>query len=451
LAVWLARKAGEAYEAGAFWEKFGELIGITVPAIKREEFANRFRRASWETMTTWLPPNELGGHNIVAQFLHQAGLPLDRCGGFAQHVRKVERTFGLPDTDAPDAGEQLREAVLESLQPIPVPTLKRALRGPAGASICEVALRVVLKGDYAGVNPRLGKELERVFEHADRETLRRSALQPFLRLGHDLGSLEIVGPRQDASIVGDRGLTWVIDGRRCPTPRTEEFVTVVTDRSRVVLELAGLRHGNMPPRTFALRLGDLAEPFMLFDEHTRKHRRITDLIPPGNYWLLHRASDTLVGAEQTYDWPQDDRALSRCSVHPGTNVRLESDVGGPWNFASTLTPFFEPVGESLAHEEHDAVYFNWAQLPSVWLPTEEVALERLSQWRVHIANANEEHKWALSRTDEEAGPMVKCRIEADNFLADLLPGMYRFDLSLRRGERSRTPGRILVLARSQRA
>lgn len=31
MAVWLARKAGEAYEAGAFWEKFGELIGITVP------------------------------------------------------------------------------------------------------------------------------------------------------------------------------------------------------------------------------------------------------------------------------------------------------------------------------------------------------------------------------------------------------------------------------------
>ena len=32
LAVWLARKAGEAYEAGAFWEKFGTLIGVTIPA-----------------------------------------------------------------------------------------------------------------------------------------------------------------------------------------------------------------------------------------------------------------------------------------------------------------------------------------------------------------------------------------------------------------------------------
>jgi len=99
-------------------------------------------------MAIWLPPEELGGHNIVAEFLHQAGLPLDRCHGFAQHVRKVERSFGLPDADAPDAGELLRKAVLDSLQPIPVPTLKRALRGPAGPRICEVALNVVLKGDF---------------------------------------------------------------------------------------------------------------------------------------------------------------------------------------------------------------------------------------------------------------------------------------------------------------
>jgi hypothetical protein len=442
LAVWLARKAGEAYEAGAFWERFGELIGITIPITQREEFAKRFRAASWSTMTTWLPPDELGGHNIVAQFLHQAGLPLDRCAGFAQHVRKVERTFGLPDVDAPDAGEQLRETVLESLQPIPVPTLKRALRGPAGARICEVALSVVLKGNFAGINPRLGKELERVFEHAGRETLRRSALQPFLRLGDDLGSLEIVGPRQDPSLVGDRGVTWIVDGRRYPTPRTEQFVAVVTDRSRVVLELAGLKHGNMPARTFALRLEDLAEPFMLFDEGTCKHRRFAGLVPPGTYWLLHRAADRLVGAEQTYEWPQDDRVLSRFSVRPGLNVRLESDLGRSWNFASTLTPFFDLVGESLSHEEREPIYFDWEQLPDVWLPSDEVDPHRLAQWRVHLTNADEEHNWALSRTDNESGAMVKCRIEASDFLARMLPGMYRFGFTLRRGERTRAERQV---------
>ena len=129
----------------------------------------------------------IGMNSKVAEFLHQAGLPLDRCDGFAQHVRKVERSFGLPDADAPDAGELLREAVLDSLQPIPVPTLKRALRGPAGPQICEVALNVVLKGDFSGINRRLGQELERVFEHAGRVSLRRSAHQPFLRLGESSG------------------------------------------------------------------------------------------------------------------------------------------------------------------------------------------------------------------------------------------------------------------------
>jgi hypothetical protein len=118
LSVWLARKAGEAYEAGAFWDKFGALIGASIPYNQRDEFARRFRQACRRKMGTWTPPKELGGHNIVAEFLYQAGLPLDRCGSFAQHVRKVERNFGLPEPDDPEAGEQLCEAVLDSLLPI---------------------------------------------------------------------------------------------------------------------------------------------------------------------------------------------------------------------------------------------------------------------------------------------------------------------------------------------
>src|SRR5438876_5348062 len=43
LAVWLARKAGEAYEAGAFWDRFGALIGAEIPLNRRAEFAKRFR------------------------------------------------------------------------------------------------------------------------------------------------------------------------------------------------------------------------------------------------------------------------------------------------------------------------------------------------------------------------------------------------------------------------
>ena len=186
--------------------------------------------------------------------------------------------------------------MLESLQPVPVPTLKRALRGPAGARICEVALNVVLKGDFTGINPRLGRELETVFASAEKGTLRRSAHQPFLRLGSDCESLEIVGPRQDSSLVSGSGVTWVVDGRRFPTPRSDEFLLPATNRPRVVLELAGLTLGALPPRTFVLRLDDLAEPFMLFDERTQRQRRVDGPIPPGHYWLLHRTTDRVVEA-----------------------------------------------------------------------------------------------------------------------------------------------------------
>jgi len=314
--------------------------------------------------------------------------------------------------------------------------LKRALRGPAGPRICEVALGVVLKGDFKGINPRLGSELERVFEATPPGSLRRSAHQPFLRLGDNLGSLEIVGPRQDLSSVGERGLTWIVDGRRYPTPRTEEFVATVTERPRVVLEVAGLRHGNMPPRTFVLRLDDLAEPFLLFDERTRKQRRATGPVPPGTYWLLHRAADTLVGAEQTYDWPADDRALSLFTIRPGLDAKLERGTE-VWPFAATLTPFFDAVGDKLAHEGGEPVCFNWTQLPFVWLPAEDAEPERLSHWGLHAKCGDAERVWALTSTDEGGGGMVKCRVEAGDFLASLQPGMRRIELALRRGERMR--------------
>lgn len=437
LAVWLARKAGEAYEAGAFHEKCGTLTGVAIPLNQRAEFAKRFRRACRKTMAGWLPPAELGGHHIVAEFLHQAGLPLDRCDGFAQHVRKVERSLGLPDADASDAGEQLREAVLDSLQPISFPTLKRALRGPAGPRICEVALSVVLKGGFAGINPRLGRELERAFEHDGGGALRRSAHQPFLRLGEDFGSLEIVGPRQDPNLIGASGLTWVVDGRRIPTPRNEEFLVKVTERPRVVLELAGVVLGALPPRTFVLRLDDLAEPFILFDERTRRQRRVGVPLPAGRYWLLHRAGDMLVGAEQRYDWLDGERVLSLFRVRPATEARLESGEGVSWRFTAALIPFFDAVGERLAHEAGEPVCFGWSEMPFIWLPTDEMDEERFAQWRVFLRDGDVEHTGKLTRTNDEAGGMSKCRVAASEFLAARSPGLHRLEIALRRGERSR--------------
>lgn len=436
LSVWLARKAGEAYEAGAFWEQFGELLGIPIPSIKREEFAQRFRRATFATMTTWLPPVDLGGHNIVAQFLHQAGLPLDRCRGFAELVRKVERSQGLPDLDEPDAGEQLREAVLDNLNSVTVPTLKRALRGPAGARICEVALRVVLKGEFSDINPRLGQELEHVFQHAPVGTLQRSAHQPFLRLGEDLTSIEIVGPRQDSSLVGANGLTWLVDGQRFPTPRTDDFVYVVTDKPRLTLEMSGLVLGSQS-RTFVLRLDDLPEPFLLFDERTRRQRRATQEVPPGTYWLLHRANDNVIGALQTYEFGDNQRAVSLVQVGPRAGATLEDGTGRSWQFKPMVTPFLETVGEHLAEEGGSRVHFGWNRLPYVWLPAEEGQTERIDQWAVYLGDTNANQVCQLSILKDESDGMVKCTVEAGDFLSTLSPGLHRIGMSLRRGTLNR--------------
>ena len=351
------------------------MTGVSIPLYQRAEFAQHFRRACRKTMAAWLPPEELGGHNIVAEFLHQAGLPLDRCEGFAQHVRKVERSIGLPDADAPDAGEQLREDVLDSLQPIPAPTLKRALRGPAGPRICEVALNVVWIGDFAGINPRLGQELKRVFEHAGGGSLRRSAHQPFLRLGEDFGSLEIVGPRQDTNLVAASGLTWIVDGRRIPTPRTDEFLLKVTDLPRIVLELPDLFSALYLPAHLCSGW-TTSRSHSFFSTNAPADSVAWRVFPAGRYWLLHRAADTLVGAEQRYDWLDGERVLSLFRVYPGAEAKLESGAGSSWRFTAARTPFFDAVGERLAHEDGEPICFGWSEVPSLWLPVEETDHER---------------------------------------------------------------------------
>lgn len=438
MAVWLARKAGEAYDAGAFWDKFGELIHISVPLNLREELVRLFRKACRTTMSSWLPPEELGGQYLVAEFLYQAGLPLDRCERFAQHVRKVERLVGLPDPDAPDAGRQLREAMIESLQGINVPTLKRALRGAAGSRICEVALSVVLKGDFTGINPRLGQELERVFANAERGTLRRAMHQPFLRLGDDYGSLEINCPRQDSTAIGATGLVWVVNGVRTPTPRHEELVIKVTDEPRVSVEMMGLAGAPVPPRSFALRLSDRAEPFILFDDRNRRERRASGPIPAGSYWLLHRTSESLVGCEQSYEWPDGERVLSSFHIRPGSAMTLSGSRGGSWTFSCTASPFFDAAGEYLTHESREAIWFRWTEPPVIWIPVEHADIELLTEWRVSVSGVDADQSWSLSRTTEEAGGMVKCKVMCGAFWASLPPAIYRLRFALTRLSRTRT-------------
>jgi hypothetical protein len=100
VAIWIARKSGEAYDAGAFWEKFAEETGVTVPSNRRRDFAIAFRRACGQSMTNYTEPKEAGKRKYVETFLHQAGIPLDQCPLYSQILRRTERQYGLPDPNS---------------------------------------------------------------------------------------------------------------------------------------------------------------------------------------------------------------------------------------------------------------------------------------------------------------------------------------------------------------
>ncbi len=437
MAVWLARKAGEAYDAGSFWAGFHEQTGLHIGTLERDEFVRAFRRACRATMSEWSPRVDQRGQRFVAELLYHAGLPLDRCRGFAQHVRKVERRQGLPELEAVDAGEQLRDAVLESLGSLPVPTLKRALGGPAGPRICEAALAVVLKGDFAGINPRLGQELEHAFEGTVRGSLRRAPLQPFVRLGADLGSLEIVGPRQDQRMVGSAGPTWIVDGRRFPTPPAEDFVFRLDGQPRVTVEVDGLTAGAQAPHTFVLRLADLgAGPFLLFDDRSRRQRRLRGPLPPGRYWLLHRVEDELVGGGEAYRWADGVHAVSVLEARPGKRLELKTLAGGAWPFETALIPFFDFTGGRLEHEGGSPILHSWSAMPFVWLPSEETQPDALSRWSVDARRGGGASvHTSLVPTGEDLDGMTKCGLSSDDFLGALPPGLHAIELILSRGER----------------
>jgi hypothetical protein len=392
-------------------------------------------------MPGWLAPEDLGAHNLVAEFLHQAGLPLDRCNQFAEQVRKVERTYGLPDPEAPNAGRQLRESLLDTLEGAHLPTLQRALRGPAGGRICEVALGVVFKGESEGVNPRLALELERVFEKTAAASLRRSVHQPYLRLGRDMSSLEVVGPRQDPSLISAKGIKWVLDGKRSPTPRTGEYVAVVTDLPRVTLEVEGIVGAPSLPRTFVLKLSDRTEPFILFDAENMRERHSVGPIPAGPYWLLHESSDTLAGAEESYEWPNLDRTLSGFHLQPGAPVVLESAFGRKWRFEATYEPCFESRRAAISSASGDPIYTEFSDPPSVWIPAAEADEEILPQWSVSLLGVGVERQCGLIPTGSTSGGMIRCQVDSGSMRESLWPAMYRIELRLRRAGRSRVESR----------
>ena len=194
MTVWLARKAGEAYD-GNFWANFNRLIGVDIPSGARPEFVSVFRQCCFRIGIVTLDPPQLGAFIHMERMLFQAGLPLCHVENFTKAMRWVEGQFSLPDPDAADAGDDLRALMARSPYLANVPILKKALTGPAGPLICEVALRVALDAEPLAINPSLARAIEKAFEDVGPRAGDRPRA-PFLRLAADYSSLEVVCPKQ---------------------------------------------------------------------------------------------------------------------------------------------------------------------------------------------------------------------------------------------------------------
>ncbi len=60
MALWLARKAGEAYEYGAFWKQFSEAIAFDIPVNKREVLTLAFQIACRRVLPEHIGPPGTG-------------------------------------------------------------------------------------------------------------------------------------------------------------------------------------------------------------------------------------------------------------------------------------------------------------------------------------------------------------------------------------------------------
>jgi len=386
-------------------------------------------------MGHYTAPPEPGAFRHVEAFLFQAGLPLCHCDGFAKLVRQVERRYGLPDLDLPEAGEELRDHIFGSFSAYVPPMLKRALRGPAGPLICYAALRVVFQEDYQGINPEIGRALAEAFASQGRAQLRRSARQPFLRLGDDFCSLEIVGPRQEGDIVGPGGLYWVVNGTLYPTASFDEFVFPLGNCHQASVELRGMRSGVTASRAFVLRLEHRLQPFMIFELASRKLRREesgrTSWLPSGDYYLLHSSRARTVPETERWDWPDGERALSLLQVRPEGEIRLEDSI--TWSFRAAQVPFIETGGRSVLTDNGESIHYDWKGLPEICRPYDKDP-HRDSGWVARVAVASGVRTYPLSDGQIE-GATMRCRPQKLHELEALPPGLHEIEISVLQRQR----------------
>ncbi len=435
MTVWLARIAGEAYDDGNFWENFTRLVGVEINTPARPEFVRTFRQCCFLAGLTTSDPPQLGAFIYVERMLFQAGLPLCHVDHFANSMRWVERQYSLPDPDAVDAGQDLRAMMVRSPNLANLPILRKALTGPAGPLICDVALRVALDAEPLEINPAIAEAVKQAFEDVGHGMAERPRV-PFLRLAADFSSVEVVCPKQPASLVGTTGLLWVVGGTPQRVGANDETTFPAPSQGHFSVELRGLIGGHNLRREFDLRWSELKQPFLAFDSATRCWHRVEEgeviAIRSGQYWVLHSVESQFDSATRRWDWPDGQSSLSEIILHPGQQLKFTANEKN-FTFKAAQIPFFAPNGKTVCTDELERIHYGWSDLPEVWCPIEDDEVAS-ADWKLHIQSGNQERVVPLTN-GERNGNMLCYRSDGSDLLASLTPGLHFIQLSISRGSR----------------
>lgn len=432
MSVWLAHKAGIAYDEN-FWPNFEHEVGAPIPILRRPDLVAAFSTHTRTIGADYTSPPDLGPFWLVDTMLFYAGLPLCHCRSFANACLWAEKNGGLPDPDAPEAGEQLRDAVLHYPQIQGIPTLLKSLRGPAGPLVCAEALGIIFQRDAIRTSPRFSEALRDAFANIGTGGPRRSARHPFLRLASDFCSLEILGPRQDPGLLAGTGVMWMVNGALHRCGSDEEFIFRVAGEARVDIELRGLLPGISSRRVFDFDW--MASSFLVFEGESRRQKRAdgdgTITLQSGNYWLLHPTTSVLEGGDLRHDWPDGVNAISQMVLRPGRNLAL--DGANPVQFRAAQSPFLDATGRVVQTDDGNRLHYGWEQLPNVWCPANT---NDSAQWQLHVYldNADAPDVFSLN-AGEEQGSFVKFLPSSKEWIAALRPGLHRLRCVITRGRR----------------
>jgi hypothetical protein len=434
MTVWLARVAGQAYD-GNFWENFERLVGVKIQIPARSEFVKTFRQCCFLVGITTLDPPQMGVFIHMERLLFQAGLPLCHVEHFANSMRWVERQFSLPDPNLADAGQDLRALMIQSPNLTNVPFLRKALTGPAGPLICEAALRVALDAEPLEINPTIAQAVQGAFEDVGHGMTERPRA-PFLRLAADFCSLEVVCPKQPASLVGATGLIWVVGGMPQRVGVNDETVFPVSSQGHFTVELRGLAGGHNLRREFDLRWAELNQPFLAFDSASRCWHRVEEgeviAMRSGQYWVLHSVESQFDAAARRWDWPDGQSSLSEIMLRPGHELRLSANEKN-FVFKAAQVPFFAPNGKTVCTDELERLHYGWSNLPEVWCPVEDDA-GTSADWKLHVHYGDQERVIPLTNS-EHSGNMMRYQPNGGEVLKSLTPGLHFVQLSVSRGSR----------------